>query len=119
MKQSFKEFSVGLEELDINEQLSMYNDYEFNYEEDSTTISINIVEVASEMADKELNRRQQIALHYKEYSPYPLLDNGIMKEVYEDDGETVAEVCYTEEAQDVFNELYDEYYNFLSNFKIK
>lgn len=107
MKQSFKEFSVGLEELDINEKLSMYNDYEYNYIQENVTI--NLLEIASILADDEIERRQKIALECGSCSPYPLLSNGIMQEVYGDDGKTVLEVRYTEEAQELFNELYSAY----------
>lgn len=58
-------------------------------------IKINIIEAASELADKELN---------EQYSEYFI--------IYEEDEE---ETRYTEEAQDKFNELYDKYFNILYN----
>lgn len=60
-------------------------------------VTINIVELASELADKELRG----------------FFNG------EIDIETEDEVRYTEEAQDVFNELYDEFYTLIENCKSK
>lgn len=113
MKQTFNEFIVGLEDLDVNEQLSMYNDYEFNYEETTTDITINIVEVASELADNELERLQNESLDTDGQHPY--FPCGIVQEDPEDENITI----YTEEAQDKFNELYDYYYTFLEGFKIK
>jgi len=112
MKQTFKEFIVGLEDLDVNEQLSMYNDYEFNFE-NTTDITINIVEVASELADNELERLQNESLYKDGQNLY--FPNGIVQEDPDDENTTI----YTEEAQDKFNELYDWYYSFLEGFKIK
>ena len=112
MKQIFKEFIVGLEDLDVNEQLSMYNDYEFNFE-NTTDITINIVEVASELADNELERLQNESLYKDGQNLY--FPNGIVQEDPDDENTTI----YTEEAQDKFNELYDWYYSFLEGFKIK
>jgi hypothetical protein len=58
--------------------------------------TINITELASELADRELRS----------------FFNG------EIDIETEDEVKYTEEAQDVFNELYDEFYTLIENCKL-
>lgn len=58
--------------------------------------TINITELASELADRELRS----------------FFNG------EIDIETEDEVRYTEEAQDVFNELYDEFYTLIENCKL-
>lgn len=58
------------------------------------TKEFNVLELASELADKKV----------KEVL--------IGEPVYE---ETEDETHYTEEAQDYFNELYDEYYDFLIN----
>lgn len=55
--------------------------------------TFNLLELASELADKKLRET---------------FDGDI-------DVETDEEVRYTEEAQDYFNELYDEYYEFLIN----
>jgi hypothetical protein len=63
-------------------------------------ITINILEVASELAERDL-----IKMDNKTIFP-----NGIYVE-------TEDETSYTEEAQDIFNELYDEYYDFLLNLK--
>ena len=55
--------------------------------------TFNVLELASELADLKLRET-----------------------FYGDiDIETETEVIYTEEAQDYFNELYDEYYDFLIN----
>lgn len=59
--------------------------------EDATNVKINIVELASELADKELREKHQ---------------DGI--DIDEEDGEDGTK--YTEEAQDIFNDLYDDYY---------
>ena len=55
--------------------------------------TFNVLELASELADLKLRGTF----------------NGDI------DIETETEVSYTEEAQDYFNELYDEYYEFLIN----
>lgn len=55
--------------------------------------TFNLLELASELADKKLKETF----------------NG---EIYV---ETDSEVSYTEEAQEYFNEFYDEYYEFLLN----
>jgi len=60
------------------------------------TIKINIIEAACELAQKELER-------YYEYSSLPIYN--------EIDDET----SYTEEAQQVFNEFYDKYFDLLYN----
>lgn len=54
--------------------------------------TFNVLELASELADKKL-------LETFDGVPYQTEENG--------------DTRYTEEAQDYFNELYDEYYNFL------
>lgn len=58
-------------------------------------VTINIVELSSELADREMRS----------------FFNG------EIDIETEDEVRYTEEAQDVFNEIYDEFYTLIENCK--
>ena len=60
-------------------------------------IKINIIEAASELADNELNSffKGQIYIN----------DNDI-------------EAIYTNEAQEVFNELYDKYFNILYNLQV-
>ena len=59
-------------------------------------IKINIIEVASELAQNEL------------------LENwGDSLNIYNETDET--ETTYTDEAQDIFNDLYDKYFNFLYN----
>ena len=60
------------------------------------TIKINIIEVASELAANELNENWQYSIR-----------------IYEEVDET--ETIYTEEAQEIFDTLYDKYYNFLYN----
>lgn len=62
-------------------------------------IRVNILELASELAHREL---------VKDYS------DSIV--IYEDDQEGITH--YTDEAQDVFNDLYDKYFTFIEQFKI-
>ena len=61
-------------------------------------IKINLIEVASELAEMEL-----------------IKDNPNL-EIYEDDEEGGSR--YTETAQDIFNDLYDKYTNFLENLQV-
>ena len=61
-------------------------------------VSINIIELASELAEMELEK------HF-EYSSILIYEE-------EDEG-----TKYTEEAQDVFDDLYDKYYSFIERFK--
>lgn len=62
-------------------------------------LTINAVELASELAEMELEK------HF-EYSSTLIYEE-------EDEG-----TKYTEEAQDVFDDLYDKYYSFIERFKI-
>ena len=62
-------------------------------------IRVNILELASELAHKEL---------VKDYS------DSIV--IYEDDQSGITH--YTDEAQDIFNDLYDKYFIFVEQFKI-
>jgi hypothetical protein len=62
-------------------------------------ININILEVASELAHRELERHFEFEA----------------KRIY--DWVSDDESRYTEEAQDLFNEWYDEYYDFLIQLK--
>jgi hypothetical protein len=62
-------------------------------------IRVNILELASELAHKEL---------VKDYS------DSIV--IHEDDQAGITH--YTEEAQDIFNDLYDKYFTFIEQFKI-
>jgi hypothetical protein len=62
-------------------------------------ITINLVELASELAEMELEK------HF-EYS-------SIL--IYEEENEGVK---YTEEAQDIFNNLYDKYYSLIERLSI-
>lgn len=59
-------------------------------------MTINIVEVASELAYRDLNRMVE-----NELDLYTTDDNGDLR--------------YKENYQDIFNELYDEYYSIISN----
>jgi hypothetical protein len=61
-------------------------------------ITINIVELASELADAEL---------------YDNWSNSI--KIYQEDEH---EIRYTSEAQEVFDDLYDKYYSMIDNIKI-
>lgn len=60
------------------------------------TIKINIIEVASELAESELIENWQYSIR-----------------IYEEIDET--ETIYTEEAQEIFDKLYDKYYDILYN----
>lgn len=62
-------------------------------------ININILEVASELAHKELERHFEFEA------------NRIYEWVSDEESR------YTEEAQDLFNEWYDHYYDFLIQLK--
>ena len=62
-------------------------------------ITINLIEVSSELAEEIV----KIKFNYKENDIY----------VEEDE-----EIKYTEQAQEVFNEWYDYYYDFLTERKI-
>ena len=62
-------------------------------------IKINIVEVASELASQELEENWSKSI-----------------KIYNEDDDT--QTSYTEEAQDIFNDLYDKYYDFLDSRKI-
>ena len=62
-------------------------------------IRVNILELASELAHQEL---------VKDYS------DSIV--IYEEDSN--GDEYYTEEAQDLFNDLYDKYISFIKHFKI-
>lgn len=59
-------------------------------------ISINIVEVASELAHNEI-------------------ENTYRGQIYIDDNDI--ETIYTDEVQDLFNDLYDKYYSLIDNLK--
>ena len=58
-------------------------------------MEINIVEVASELAQRDLNQMVE-----NELDLYTTDDNGDLR--------------YKENYQDIFNELYDEYYSIIS-----
>ena len=79
------------------------HDYELSYKQklaefNQTIITINIVELASELADMDLRENWKDSIKIDE----------------EDDDET----RYTEEAQDVFDDLYDTYYSIIANAKV-
>jgi hypothetical protein len=63
-----------------------------------SNITINIVELASELADLELENNWM---------------DSIKVWVEEENGD----LRYTEEAQDIFNDLYDKYYSMIENAK--
>jgi hypothetical protein len=67
-------------------------------------IKINIVEAASELADRDL------VISYGDGGGKNIFPNGILKDLED-------EISYTEEAQDYFNERYDFWYDFLWNLK--
>ena len=62
-------------------------------------VTINILELASELASYELEESW-----------------GDSMKIWEEDGDGTK---YTEEAQDIFNGLYDHYYSLIENYKIK
>lgn len=62
-------------------------------------VTINIIELASELANMELENNWM---------------DSIKIWVEDDDGD----LSYTEEAQDIFNDLYDKYYSVIENTKI-
>jgi hypothetical protein len=64
-------------------------------------VTINIVELASELASQELE------------------DNwGDTIQIWQDAEDEPDTTIYTEEAQDIFNELYVKYFNFIDSIKI-
>ena len=71
-------------------------------------ITINLLEVCSELAD--LATRRELCNNES-------LDegDGFWEEVYQKNGN---DTIYTEKAQDVFNEIYDYYYNEILKYKI-
>ena len=71
-------------------------------------ITINKLELASELADRELHKYAGSLNEYDYDHQFP---NGITIDV--DDNE----VIYTEEAQDEFNELYDKYLSLIESCK--
>jgi len=72
-------------------------------------ITINILEVASELADKDL------IFSYGDEGGKYRFPNGIVREVIEG-GYEITE--YTDEAQDFFNARYDYWWDFLYDQKI-
>jgi len=65
-------------------------------------VYVNILELASELADQKIIRYQKDALNgFVEELPLP---NGIRKKT--ENGDTI----YTEEAQKLFNQYYDDFY---------
>jgi hypothetical protein len=60
-------------------------------------VTVNILELASELAQSDLELHMKFGAMYKE-------DGSIM--------------TYTEEAQDEFNELYDKYYSIIESCQI-
>lgn len=68
-------------------------------------ITVNILEVASELADKDL------ILSYGDEGAKYIFPNGILTDL--EDG-----TSYTDEAQDFFNQRYDYWYDFLWDLKV-
>lgn len=67
-------------------------------------IKINILEVASELADRDLLNS------YGDEGGKNIFPNGLLRNLED-------ELSYTEEAQDYFNTRYDFWYDFLWNLK--
>lgn len=65
----------------------------------TSNVTINIVELASELATEKLFDNWQESI-----------------KIYVDEDADCLE--YTEEAQDIFNEYYDQYYSMIENLKI-
>ena len=63
-------------------------------------VKINIVELASELADLELQDNWMSSI-----------------KIYSEDED--GNLSYTEEAQNVFNDLYDKYYSLIDYYSIK
>jgi len=63
-------------------------------------VTINILELASELASYELNETWQDSIKIYDY---------------DEDGNSF----YTDEAQDIFNDLYDKYYAVIESYAIK
>jgi hypothetical protein len=61
-------------------------------------ITINIIELASELASLDLYDNWNYSI-----------------KIYKDDNSDILE--YTDEAQDIFNDLYDKYYSIIENTK--
>jgi Mg2+ and Co2+ transporter CorA len=61
-------------------------------------ITINIIELASELASERLHEDWEDSI-----------------KIYRDD--TIDMLEYTDEAQDIFNDLYDKYYSIIENTK--
>ena len=78
-----------ISELTYKQNLAAFN---------QTIITINIVELASELADMDLRENWKDSIKIDE----------------EDEDET----SYTEEAQVIFNDLYDTYYSIIANAKV-
>ena len=79
------------------------HDYGLSYKQklaefNQTNITINIVELASELADLDLRENWKDSIKIDE----------------EDEDET----SYTEEAQGIFDDLYDTYYSIIANAKV-
>jgi hypothetical protein len=79
------------------------HDYELSYKQklaefNETNITINIVELASELADMDLRENWKDSI-----------------KIYEVDED---ETSYTEEAQGIFDDLYDTYYSIIANAKV-
>jgi hypothetical protein len=62
-------------------------------------VTINILELASELAHKDLVQNWSESI-----------------KIFEDD--TAGITHYTDEAQDIFNDLYDTYFSLIESFKI-
>jgi hypothetical protein len=61
-------------------------------------VTINIIELASDLANERLHQDWEDSI-----------------KIYKDDNADVLE--YTDEAQDIFNDLYDKYYSMIENTK--
>lgn len=75
-------------------------------------VTVNILELASELADIEVNK-----IFHNKYSPElnkEEIDQLI--HAYDEDSDCVV---YTPEAQDIFNQVYDDFFEVISNIAIK
>ena len=73
-------------------------------------IKINILEVSSTLANTKL-------FEYYKRNNYSLSQDELEDLILVEDEEGV--LVYTEDAQDLFNNFYDEYYSILENLEIK
>lgn len=75
-------------------------------------VTVNILELASELADIEVNK----IFHNKYSSELNKEEIDQLIHAYDEDSDCVV---YTPEAQDIFNQVYDDFFEVISNIAIK